>query len=204
MVATLAEARTELGPYVARLKGCVERAIHEFMRDHAPHLHKLETRTQANILRDYIIANIRTEFPDDEPGISHLRKSNLYLLNIQNRYFLRFKKLDRRHRTRNHPTQLSLDYLLQQPLQLFPTLEAATNLNVGYQPGVTLASSSVWITCPDGDVLDWKWEISTPAEVTQLLAAEHPAEPGITERRAPRVRPKRAADVAEQADGSNG
>lgn len=204
MVATLAQAQAELGPYVDRLKGCVERAIHEFMRDHGPHLHKLETRTQANILRDYIIANIRTEFPDDEPGVRHVRKSNLYLLTIQNRYFLRFKKLDRRHRTRNHPTQLSLDYLLQQPLQLFPALEAATNLNVGYQPGATLASSSVWITCPDGDILDWKWEISTPAEVSQLLAAEPPSEPGVTERRTPRVRPKRAAGLAEQADGSNG
>jgi hypothetical protein len=204
MVATLAQAQSDLGPYVARLKSCVERAIREFMGDHAPHLYKLETRTQANILRDYIIANIRAEFPDDEPGVSHIRKSNLYLLNIHNRYYLRFKKLDRRHRTRNHPTQLSLDFLLQQPLQLFPALEPATNLNVGYQPGVTLASSSVWITCPDGDILDWKWGLSESAEPTQLVVTEVATEARPATHGASRVHPKRTAKQAEQADGSNG
>ncbi|CAN5751508.1 hypothetical protein BH23CHL7_BH23CHL7_17430 [soil metagenome] len=204
MVATLAQAQSDLGPYVARLKRCVERAIRDFMGDHAPHLHKLETRTQANILRDYMISNIRAEFPEDEPGVSHVRKRNLYLLTIRNGYFLRFKKLDRRHRTRNHPTQLSLDFLLQQPLELFPTLHPATNLNVGYQPGVTLASSSVWITCPDGDVLDWKWSLSEAAEPTQLLVTNTRTTTPAVKRGSTRVHPKPAAADADQADGANG
>lgn len=202
MVATLAQAQVDLEPYIVRLNACVQRAIREFMAEQAAHLYKLETRTQAGILRDYIVSNIRAEFPEDEPGIRHQKFANLYLLTIHNRYFLRFKKLDRRLRTRNNPTQLSLDYLLQQPMLLFPSLEPATNLNVGYQPGMTLASSSVWITCPDGAVLDWKWQISESTEPTQLVAGPTGPTPKPVPIRTPakRVRPKQKP--AKRVDGS--
>lgn len=200
MVATIDQAQTDLGPYRTRLTACVQRAIREFLAEQAPYLHKIETRTQAGLLRDYIVNNIRAEFPDDEPGIAHHVRANLYLLSIHNRYFLRFKKLDRRLRTRNHPTQLSLDYLLQKPLLLFPTLEPATNLNVGYQPGMTLSTSSVWITCPDGGILDWRWEISEPAEVADLLPAPALATVAPAARPAkPRVRAKRKPAKVDDA-----
>jgi hypothetical protein len=152
---------------------------------------KMETRTQANVLRDYIVSEIRAEFPEDEPGIRHTNRRNLYLLTIWGRYSLRFKKLDRRRRTRNNPTQLSLDFLLQRPLELFPDLEATTHLNVGYQPGLTLATSSVWITCPDGALLGWEWSLSEPDELTQIVPFAPSRSPMPRVASAARVRPRR-------------
>jgi hypothetical protein len=197
MVASLDQAQLDLQPYIDRLRRCVEDAIKTFLADQAAHLHLMRVGTQANVLRDYIVANIRAEFPEDEAGVSHSTRNQLFLLNIQNRYFLRFKKLDRRLRTRNIPTQLSLDYLLQRPLVLFPTLEPATHLNVGYQPGMTLASSSFWITCPDGDVLDWKLSLTEPVEPTPLRVLSPTPKPKPS---GARVRPKGIPGAAEAND----
>ena len=198
MVATLAQATSDLQPYLDRLRRCVEDAIREFLQDQSQHLWKLDPRTQANILRDYMVKNIKAEFPEDEPGVTHRTRRGLFLLNIQNRYFLRFKKLDNRLRTRNHPTQMSLDYLLQQPLTLFPDLEAATHLNVGYHPGSTVASASVWMTCPDGDVLDWKLSLSE-SEEPALLIPRTPSRKVVpaTKRR---VRPKPLRPASTERD----
>lgn len=200
MVASLAQAQEDLSPYVERLRRCVQDAIRDFMAEQAPFMYKMEPRTQANILRDYMVNHIKAEFSEDEPGVSHKSRAGLFLLNIGNRYFLRFKKLDRRLRTRNHPTQLSLDYLLQKPLTLFPDLEPATHLNVGYKRGVTLASSEYWITCPDGGQLDWKFSISEPDEPAQIAAAPKPKPDAPSKRR---VVPKRLRPTAERNDESD-
>jgi len=199
MVATLAQAQADLAPYIERLRRCVETAIKEFQADQGRFVYRLESRTQANILRDYIVSNIKAEFPDDEPDVRHSSRRGLFLLTIQNRYFLRFKLLDRRLKSRNNPTQLSLDYLLQRPLELFPSLEPATNLNVGYQRGLTLSTSTVWITCPDGGVLDWKWKITEDDEPIQLQSHDKAEKPAREEPRK-RVRPKpvkKADDVSD-------
>jgi hypothetical protein len=199
MAATFSQATSDLKPYVTRLRRCVEDAIRAFMADQASHLYRMRLGTQANLLRDYIVEKIQTEFPDGEDGISHHSKGGLFLLNIKNRYYLRFKKLDRRHHTRNIVTQLSLDYLLQRPLELFPELPVATHLNVGYQRGITLSQSTVWITCPDGDVLDWKWGLSETADLIQLPVAA----PQVTPESKPNrtlVRPKPTFGAVEQGD----
>jgi hypothetical protein len=169
------------------------------MADQALHLYRMRTGTQANLLRDYIVEKIRAEFPDGEDGISHHNRRGLFLLNIKNRYCLRFKKLDRRLRTRNIPTQMTLDFLLQRPLELFPELAPVTHLNVGYKPGVTLSESTVWITCPNGEVLAWTWGLSEGAETIQIpmplpvAAPERKATPTL-------VRPKVVPGTAAQSD----
>jgi hypothetical protein len=185
VLATLDQATTDLEPYVRRLRECVRTAIGTFQADFGPRLYKMALGTQASLIRDYIVDEIKREF-DGEPGVSHKTSHGLFLLNIDNRYLLRFKKFDRRLRTRNIPTQLSLDFLLQQPLSLPGMPDAATHLNVGYKPGMTLATSTIWITRPDGGMLDWSWEITEPAQPIPFPAEDSP--------RRPRVRPRVVTD----------
>ena len=42
------------------------------------------------------------------------------------------------------------------------------HLNVGYHPTTTLATSTVWITCPNGDALEWDWQISEDAPAVRI------------------------------------
>ncbi len=192
MLATRERAQQELVPYRDRIVACLRSAITDFLRESGPQLAFIRKGTQANLLRDYIVRNIRAEFPDGIDGIRHSERHGLFLLQIGHHYALRFKKLDRRLRSRNIPTQLSLDFLLQQPLTLFPELDAVTHLNVGYQHGLTLATSTYWITCPNGDRLEWKFSISP--ELVEL--------PVQREERAPRLATARAKQApAARADG---
>ena len=188
MLATIERAQSDLEPYVERLIRCLRAGITKFQADHGGMLYKIQLGTQAGLVRDYIVEEIKQEF-DGEPGVSHRTFRNLFLLNIQNRYFLRFKKLDRRLRTRNVPTQLSLDFLLQQPLSLPGMPDPATHLNVGYQPGLTISTSTLWITCPDGNTLEWKWEITEATEPIQFPGVSHDASTRTRVR--PRVIPER-------------
>jgi hypothetical protein len=185
--------QSDLEPYVTRLTGCVIDAIREYQEEQAAARHKMRLVTEANLLRDYIVNRIKTEFPHGEDGITHHEKGGLFLLNIKNCYYLRVKKFNRKHRTSNSPTQLSLDFLWQVPLTLFPELPEAPHLNIGYRPGITLAESTVWITCPAGHSNDWTWELTETAEPVQLeIPLSAPAA------RKPLARPKTTTIQAEQ------
>lgn len=162
------QTQTDLKPYIARLSGCVDGAIRAFQAQQATALYLMRSVTQANLLRDYIVDRVKAEFPDGEGGITHHERRGLFLLNIKNAYYLRVKKFGRRHQTSNSPTQLCLDFLWQAPLVLFPELPAAAHLNLGYKPGVTLVESTVWITCPNGNDVDWTWQLSEKTEPIQL------------------------------------
>jgi hypothetical protein len=194
-------AQADLATYRTRLSSCVQKAIAEFIEALGDQLYFWRPGSQANVLRDYIVRNIKLELPDGVDGIRHQEKRGLFLLYISDAYVLRFKKLGRGRRTMNHPTQLSLDFLLQQPLQLFPDMAPALHLNVGYHPGATLASSTVWITCPNGDALEWDWQISDEGEMTQIPAFMTPTGPAPVRLRTPRARPKPLPGVGELTDG---
>lgn len=194
-------AQADLATYRTRLSSCVQAAIAEFIDVLGDQLYFWRPGSQANVLRDYIVRNIKHEFPDGVDGIRHREKGGLFLLYISDAYVLRFKKLGRGRRTMNIPTQLSLDFLLQQPLQLFPDLAPALHLNVGYHPASTLATSTVWITCPDGDALEWEWQISDGAEPIQIPTFIAPAGPTPVPLRRPRARPKPLPAVGELTDG---
>lgn len=194
-------AQAALAAYRTRLSSCVQAAIAEFIDTLGDQLYFWRPGSQANVLRDYIVRNIKREFPDGVDGIRHQEKCGLFLLYVSDAYVLRFKKLGRGRRTMNHPTQLSLDFLLQQPLQLFPDLAPALHLNVGYHPGATLATSTVWITCPNEDALEWEWQISDDVDLLQIPTFITPAGLAPVQLRKSRARPKPLPGVGELTDG---
>lgn len=195
--------QADLATYRARLSACVQGAIAEFIRRFADELYTWRPTSQANVLRDYIVRNVKREFPDGIDGIRHQERRGLFLLYIRDEYVLRFKKLGRGRRTMNIPTQLSMDFTSQQPLQLFPDLAPALHLNVGYHTLATLATSTVWITCPKGDAVDWEWQISEDAEPIQLPTSVTPTGPAPVQVRRPRARPRRLPSTGELTDGQD-
>lgn len=193
--------QADLAIYRERLSRCVQDAIAEFIRRFGDELYRWRPTSQANVVRDYIVDNVKREFPDGVDGIRHHQRRGLFLLYIRDEYVLRFKKLGRGRRTMNIPTQLALDFLAQQPLQLFPGLAPALHLNVGYEPKVTLAASTVWITCPDRHGVEWEWQISDEADVAELPISTSPARPLPAPMRKPLARPRGLPATGEMTDG---
>lgn len=186
MTATIDQARGDLAPYVARLRGCITSAIASYQGEIGKFAFRHSKRSQASLIHDYMVDAIKAEF-DDEPGVTYSTRRNLFTVNFFHKYLIKLKKHDGRLRTRNIPTQLVLDWLDQKQLDLPGMPDEATKLHLGYQPGMTLATSKVWLTCPDGSVLDWQWE----------LAGDEPVELPIPKPVPRPVRPRPVAPAAE-------
>jgi hypothetical protein len=193
MATTLDQARIDFGPYVDRLRGCIKTAIANYQTEIGRFAYRHTKRSEASLIHDYMVDAVKAEF-DGESGISFSTYRNLFTVNFFHKYLIKLKKHDRKLRTRNVPTQLVLDWLDQGQLDLPGMPDEATNLHLGYQPGMTLATSKIWLTCPDGSVLDWKWE----------LAGEEPTElPVVTPRRPARPRPVSPPAVEKSTDESS-
>lgn len=200
MVANRTQAVHDLKPYLDRLRRRVESAIAEFLVEEGHKLSFMEG-SKASLVRDYILKHIKAEFPNGEDGISHHTSHLLFVLNIKGRYILRFRKFDGNLKPRYNATQTTLDWLFQQPLVLFPELVDVTHLDVGYKPGATLATSTVWIACPAGKTLFWSISLSEPAEPLELPLAMPPMVPLSPS--AARARPKPMPKTEEGDDGPN-
>ena len=107
--------QADLDRYRDRLARCVQVGIRDFIVDNGDRLFFWRAGSVANVVRDYIVREIKREFPDGVDGVRHKEKGGLFLLYIRDAYVLRFKKLGRGRRTMNHPTQLSLDFLPSSP-----------------------------------------------------------------------------------------
>jgi hypothetical protein len=192
MKASRSQAQSELAPYADRLFRCIQDAVRGYLGEHGWLAYRYSRRTEASIIHDYMVARVKSEF-DGEPGVTWVQRRGLFLLIVGNSYLIKLKKHDRRLRTHNISTQLSFDFLSQRQLELPGMPPAATNLHLGYQPGVTLASSTYWITCRDGSYIEWAWPLDDFAPT--VLPVEHVA-PAPAQRR---VRPRIASGEAPAA-----
>src|SRR3989304_5508498 len=157
MTASLRQAQADLARYQARLRRCIQAAIANYQAEIRRFAYRHTKRSQASLVHDYMVDAIRAEF-QDEPGITFSTRRNLFTVDFFHRYLIKLKKHDRYLRTSNIPTQLVLDWLDQKQLELPDMPDATTKLHLGYQPGLTLATSKVWLTCPDGSTPDCRWE----------------------------------------------
>lgn len=181
------EPPDDLRPYVADLCECVQSALEDFAREHGPYRHRYTTRTEASIIHDYMVDHVKRRFP-------FKLHQNLFLLELNGKYLIKLKKLDKQLRSRNYPTQMVLDFLTQQQLELFD-LPTPINLQLGYQRHpIEVTQSKVWLTRPNGRLLDWMWPLSahTPVELPQPSMLG-----GVEQIQGGRVRPK-----ATQTEGA--
>ncbi len=139
------------------------------------------------------------------PDVQVTTKGNRVLFVIADRVRISFKKLDRRLRPRNYPTQLALDFLHQQldpPLPGLATVSSLTNIVAGYTANADETDFEVHITCPRGDRNEWELKLSGQ-EMPELFSIEPTAATDEQPlRRRVRIRP--GIERARDANGSGG
>lgn len=169
----------ELRAALPGLRACVQNALDQYADDQLLLAHKYTRRTEANILRDYMVTQAQTRFP-------WKLKRNLFLICPIDDHRIKLKKLDSQLRTRNHHTQMSLRFEGQRPLRLFDDL-TLVNLYLGYQRHeVEIRKSRIWLVCPRGRSIAWAIDLTADAVYTaDTLPMTQP-----TPRVARRIRPK--------------
>lgn len=162
------------------LRNCVQRALDQYADDQRLLAHKYTRRTEANILRDYMVTEAQARFP-------WKLKRNLFLICPIDDHRIKLKKLDSHLRTRNHHTQLSLRFEHQRPMRLFDDLDFV-NLYLGYQRHeVEIRKSKIWLVCPRGRSIAWALDLTADAVYTADTLPMTGTEPKTGVRR---VRPK--------------
>lgn len=164
--------------FESRLAEAVRRAWDRYLSKVAPVFkHAPPTRLRANAVQALIIEEVTEMFPERV-----FRARGRSLLWIAEDLIVQFKKLDRRGRPRNYPTQTALRFNAQLDI---PGIPAATRATIGYQldkVGTKLVALSVVLQDRHG--ID-RWDLGeAETPVLPLVAA-----PASTPRRPARVKP---------------
>jgi hypothetical protein len=169
----LDEAQLHLRNIEPRLRDVIEAAWLEYQTDSLRHRHS--PRTQASLLHDLIELHARRVL-DGVRGISFAKVRGLFLVNYRGLVVLRFKKLDRALRSRSNQTQQSMSFLNQWPLPSMP--DAATRLQAGYQlNSLRTAIDACLVVCPNGQRVEWSWELGGIAAQPPAQVPLRPASP---------------------------
>lgn len=142
---TRAEAESLLKPHYERFHSCVRPAWDDYISKYPPEVRMIHTpRTKANILRDHMVERARQAF-ENVPNVRLLTQRGYFLVHVEGKALLRFKKLGKNRRSRNYPTKQAIAFMDNLPLDGIPE---STRLDVGYQlndPQTTIAA--VLISC---------------------------------------------------------
>jgi hypothetical protein len=189
MLIRLSELPEALRKHVVTLRGFVSSALENFVGEHAPFRVKYCRRTEASIIHDYIIWHAK------QASFPHQVKRNLFLLNVENDYRVKPKKLDSSLRPRNIQTNLVLEFERNRGLRLFDDLDL-THVFLGYQrDGVELLNSPIWLVCPQGRRVKWAVELPADMEAATVEVAVAPTIPQEPSER--RIKPKKSAEEAK-------
>ena len=170
------EAEFILAPHKLRLQNCIESAWNDLhrLKEYLPHI--VTPRTRANLMHDFMVSHARNEFD----GVKNVRlcdMNGLFLLILEERINIKFKKLNDDKMPSNIPTQQN-DFFMQQ-LDL-PGIESANNLIAGYELN-TLATDlhEITITCPMGNRNEWYINLGYSAGINNVIDITSPNKPDL-------------------------
>lgn len=173
---TRAEAENLLKPHYERFHGCVRPAWDDYISKYPPEVRMIHTsRTKANIVRDHMVARACQAF-EDVPSVRLLTHRGYFLVHVEGKVLLRFKKLGKNRRSSNYPTKQAVAYMDNLPLDGIPE---STRLDVGYQLNdLQTMIATVLINCPRWQGTEWVIDLevelqSSIPQVHEITPSQH-------------------------------
>lgn len=145
-----------LKPYLAEISRLVLDGFDDYRRDYSSVSHTHHARTRASIIHDHIFAYAKDRLLTN--NAFHLIPTKVRnLLDFSGSFVLQFKKLSRRLRTSNIPTQLALDFARQKEVHCLPGIPPRLpRLAIGYVPSANWTSiDGIFLTYAVGNKLEW-------------------------------------------------
>lgn len=154
-IRTEEQAKVELGPHFTALRELVAEAHVDFREQCRSIAHVLELGTRANIYRDFIVRKLRA-YCDTTSGAQFLRKNQLCLVGLENRWLVRVKRLRSGFAVGVSRTLASEQYdaneLPDYAASLLPDAPEATLLYLGWAvPENAPGEIESYLVCNDGN-----------------------------------------------------
>lgn len=156
-----------LQPHLEGLHDIVSGGWEDYMIGYAD-AHRLihSPITRANIVHDHIVDRA-SRYLQTSPRLRLHDARGLKALVIDDRYAIRFKKLDESGISRNQPTKQVQDFREQMPL---PGINAVYNLEAGYVlDDLETGISRICITCPNGGRNYWEYELQAGGSAVSVV-----------------------------------
>jgi hypothetical protein len=156
---TQEEAQSILAPHHDQLRACVSGGWAKWIREIKPRFPTPTRRLRANAIWDGMVDEARVRF-NDIPGVVMLDRGDRFFLAFDGRILARFKKLDGRLRTRNYPTQGSLQFDAQMNL---PAVPDGSMLTIGYRVDEeTMSLKDILVVMSRSKRVIWSYDIDEP------------------------------------------
>lgn len=173
-IPTEKQAESELKPYYDEINQCIKDGINDYLT-YDSHRAVIQTnRTKANLIRDYIVNHAKVTFQNRDNVRLH-EKGGLFVVLINDKFAIRFKKLNKDKLSSNVPTGQSLKFSHQYAIS-FPDFEIKTvNLDAGYVSDTNYTFidgiKNAFLVCRNGGNIHWSLELSS-AESTITIPIE--------------------------------
>jgi hypothetical protein len=181
-------ARKLAAPYLSVFRRCIEdaiRAVQSRESSDPEFFHVYPAGARATLIYWQIVDRAETRF-SDMPGVTTSHNRRFLTILIGDKLEIRFKKLDRKGRSRNYRTKTQVRYQLQLRLA---GMEEPTKATAGYQLNIDGTLKDILMACPRGERTEWMF--SLPVDGGNIAA--HPATaPDADDGDKPSVRPKQA------------
>lgn len=175
MIISASDTFSFLKQYNTILYDCVMNAWIDYNKEYSHHVRSIHSQTtRANIIHSHMVYHARNLF-EDIKGVFFIERNKLFMVNINDKVLLRFKKLDENKKSGNIETQQTLDFL-KQDLPSMP--QHAKNLIVGYELNSLQTSiSAITVTCPkNSSEIDWYFDLDTPSQTEIVNMPVKPTE----------------------------
>lgn len=195
------EAKDILEPYSPIIRECIYLGWNEYYTEYADKLHIHCPIARATTIRSHILHHVRLKFSGYE-NITFIEKGNLFILCIDWKIAIKFKKLNADFTTCNAPTKQSIDFIQQ---TLFEGLLInATHLHAGYMPNdLWTGLHGIYITCPNGNKIKWDIELQDANQLIDKVTEQLPlVEEGETVPNRVSIKKKEMGGFNETGTGS--
>lgn len=158
------QAQAALRPYLGAIWSSVAGGVADYLATDPGQRAVESPRTRASRIHDRILHRAYREFASFGHKVRFLEKKGLRSLIIEERFHLRFKKLDWKFRPRNILTAQQVS-LLEQIAVVLPELPPLINLIAGYRWNhLQTKISGVYVVCPRGPhAIAWVLPVEPPA-----------------------------------------
>lgn len=155
---TLEQSREIIEPLYQEVVNCVRSSFDDFVKfkelfDDQVGFVQFQKRTKGSVIHDIICARVTSTFSEN-PDVTIGIFNKVFGMVLNDKIFLRFKKMDRSFRVSSVKTKQHRKFMNQHQIDGFP--ETPTFVFAGYIPNSTWTElDGVYLACWNGDILEW-------------------------------------------------
>jgi hypothetical protein len=190
-----AEAERFFAPHFDRFTAALADGFSEYDEIDPKLRAKNRSRSKSSNINDFISHRIQEEF-DGVGGAVFVERHGAIQLILENTYRVKFKKLDRRLRAHNVPTQTVMAFWFQAQQILPFTPDPVANVWVGYTATKSGALEGIYIVCPQGRHNAWEIPLGIERAASQPITFPSARTAGQGSPKQRRIVPKKPDQTA--------